>query len=37
MIQAGDSDGGRELAAKHADVIFTRTPGSPTARRSTPT
>ena len=23
MIQAGDSDGGRELAAKHADVIFT--------------
>ncbi len=27
MIQAGDSDGGRELAAKHADVIFTRHSG----------
>jgi FMN-dependent oxidoreductase (nitrilotriacetate monooxygenase family) len=24
QIQAGDSDGGRELAAAHADVIFTR-------------
>lgn len=24
IIQAGDSDGGRELAAKHADVIFSR-------------
>jgi FMN-dependent oxidoreductase (nitrilotriacetate monooxygenase family) len=24
LIQAGDSDGGRELAAQHADVIFTR-------------
>ena len=27
MIQAGDSDGGRELAAKHADVIFSRHSG----------
>jgi len=24
QIQAGDSDGGRELAARHADVIFSR-------------
>lgn len=27
MIQAGDSDGGRELAAEHADVIFSRHSG----------
>ena len=27
LIQAGDSDGGRELAAKHADVIFSRHSG----------
>ena len=27
FIQAGDSDGGRELAAKHADVIFSRHSG----------
>src|SRR4029079_13853088 len=27
MIQAGDSDGARELAAKHADVIFSRHSG----------
>jgi FMN-dependent oxidoreductase (nitrilotriacetate monooxygenase family) len=27
MIQAGDSDGGRELAAAHADVIFSRHAG----------
>jgi len=27
LIQAGDSDGGRELAAKHADVIFSRHAG----------
>jgi FMN-dependent oxidoreductase (nitrilotriacetate monooxygenase family) len=27
QIQAGDSDGGRELAAAHADVIFTRHAG----------
>jgi alkanesulfonate monooxygenase SsuD/methylene tetrahydromethanopterin reductase-like flavin-dependent oxidoreductase (luciferase family) len=24
LFQAGDSDGGRELAAKHADVVFSR-------------
>ncbi len=27
LIQAGDSDGGRELAAAHADVIFSRHSG----------
>ena len=27
LIQAGDSDGGRELAAQHADVIFSRHSG----------
>jgi FMN-dependent oxidoreductase (nitrilotriacetate monooxygenase family) len=27
QIQAGDSDGGRELAARHADVIFSAHPG----------
>jgi len=27
FIQAGDSDGGRELAAQHADVIFSRHSG----------
>jgi len=27
LIQAGDSDGGRELAAEHADVIFSRHSG----------
>ena len=27
QIQAGDSDGGRELAAQHADVIFSRHAG----------
>jgi FMN-dependent oxidoreductase (nitrilotriacetate monooxygenase family) len=27
LIQAGDSDGGRELAARHADVIFSRHSG----------
>jgi FMN-dependent oxidoreductase (nitrilotriacetate monooxygenase family) len=27
LIQAGDSDGGRELAAHHADVIFSRHSG----------
>ena len=38
LIQAGDSDGGRELAAKHADVIFSRHSGlRPTGRPSSPT
>src|SRR4029453_2310905 len=33
QIQAGDSDGGRELAARYADVIFTRPAGYEDGRR----
>ena len=37
QIQAGDSDGGRELAAQYADVIFSRHSAFDDGRRSTPT